>query len=391
MENILNVLVTGDFCLRGEAAEKCNSEEFIKKISAPIKKMTSQSDISMINVETVFSDRGEPIIKSGPNLISPVSGLSLLKEMGFTIAACANNHIGDYGDDAVIDTINNLKSIGMMTVGAGKNEEDASKILYIDKNGTKLAVINACENEFGIAEKDKAGAAAFDYYKTSHLIKEANENADFVLVFIHGGNEFNPVPRPGMKKLCRFFAESGASCVIVAHSHCPQGCEVYNDVPIVYGTGNFYMSNATYMKMWERGYAVELEFKKGSPAKIKNLHPYIQAIDGSFFNFLEGEEKEYALKYIDCISKLMNSEEHYEKLTLAWADLYMRGKTEIIDNRDNAPDSEHILFVRNSYTCESHNELMTTYYKAYCDNKIFGLEKYEEMILKLQDAQIVEI
>ena len=387
MNNKVKFLIAGDFCQRGEAANRC-TPELIEKISAPIREKNSEHDISMVNVETVFTDSEEAITKSGPCIKSPAIIADMLQAMNFTIGACANNHIGDYGDKGVIDTLEKLHSIGMMTVGAGKNEEEADKILYIEKNGIKISVINCCEHEFGVAEKNKPGTSAFDYYKTSHQIKLAEGNSDKVIVFIHGGNEHNPVPRYGMIKMCHFFAECGADAVIVAHPHCPQGYEIYNNVPIVYSMGNFFMSRATNGGMWEKGYSVSLEIEKDKPVKLAEIIPYIQKYDGSSFEYLEGADKKKALKYIELISALFKNEEIYEKLTLAWADMYIEDYKYFIEGTQKSPDSEFTLFTRNTYSCESHCELMNTYYKAFCEKKLDNLNKYKEMIKILQSGEI---
>lgn len=383
----MKILIAGDFCPREYMTSEILVEENIQKTARDIATLTASHDISAVNVETVYSDYDIPIPKSGPNIKSSMVSMEFLKAMNFTVAACANNHIGDYGEQGVLDTLAHLKELGLLTMGAGANVEEASATCYVERDGMKVAFINCCEHEFGTAKKNRAGSAALDFYDTGTQIKKAKQKADAVIVYIHGGNETNPLPRPGMKKLCRHFAECGASAVIVAHAHCPQGIEVHQGVPIAYGLGNFYFYVDKPTGMWDKGYMVSLELDNAGKASMELL-PYEQH-HSTGVRMLEGEEKERLLQYIAYISDLMKQEMLYEKLTLAWCK--MQGNVLWAYNFNGIsanPKDRSTLSFRNRYTCESHNELAATYLEAYCDGILNdGLEKYEEMLRKLQQGE----
>ncbi len=391
MDN-LKILVAGDFCPRFNDKELLD-ENLQREITKEIAEISASHDFSMMNVETVFTKNDTPIVKSGPNLRTDLEYLDFLKKFNFSIGACANNHMGDQGDAALLETIDHIKSLGMMTVGAGKDKADAEKALFLEKNGIKLGIINCAEHEFGIADKDKPGMAGLDFYDTSKIIKDAKKKADVVLVFIHGGNEHNPLPRPGMKKICRFFAECGADAIVVGHAHCRQGYEIYENTPIFYGMGNFYMQNKNQTYGWEHGYMVSLEFTKEKCVKYEII-PYFQAFDGTEFRVEKDEEKEKALKYIDHISEIMNTDDLYEKLTLAWAVYYLKTangwheneKRDFFELKDRGIEDFSTLFVRNTFTCESHAELMANFFKAYCEDSLEGIGEYIEMIKTLQNG-----
>ena len=74
-------------------------------------------------------------------------------------AILANNHIGDQGDQAVLETCALLKKEGIEYAGAGANLEEAYRAWRCEKAGTRISVICVAENEFGIAGPDKPGAA----------------------------------------------------------------------------------------------------------------------------------------------------------------------------------------------------------------------------------------
>lgn len=383
------ILFAGDFCA-GYLTEDFDYEAAAETIGRTAAQITSKYDISVVNAETVFSDNGTPIKKDGGNIRSPHAALSLLKSMNFTVGACANNHFGDYGEIGVKETLAALEGIGLRTVGAGKNAAEAEKPLYLEVGGMKIALVNCAEHEYGIAEKNKAGAAGMDYYTTGNIVKAAAKEADRVIVYIHGGNEHNPLPRPGMKKFCRFLAESGADAVILSHSHCPQGIEVYKGTPIVYGMGNFWFPSPSLdeeeLPMWQSGYMTVLSLEEDK-TEVCEIIPYIQHKDGKSLELLSGEKKQSFEAYMSCISQLINSES-YDDIALAWSVGYFNRLKGLIENTDTAPHSPHSLYIRNTYTCESHNEAFAAYYKAYCEGKTEGLEKYTELIKRLQHGEV---
>ena len=161
------------FCICGDFAPKkmntgfdfANDEHTKRMLNGELANMfdeiaseLSESDVNMVNVETTLLTNGQNIVKNGALLVDHPKWAEHLATGGFNVALTANNHIGDYGENGTMETLRVLKNAGMMTVGAGENKEAAERILYVEKNNEKMAVINACEHEYGLAKKDYAGA-----------------------------------------------------------------------------------------------------------------------------------------------------------------------------------------------------------------------------------------
>ena len=53
--------------------------------------------------------------------------MGLLKEMGTDLVSLANNHIYDYGEEAMLDTIKYLEADDLVYVGGGRNKEEDRK------------------------------------------------------------------------------------------------------------------------------------------------------------------------------------------------------------------------------------------------------------------------
>lgn len=317
------------------------------------------SDLAFVNLECLTTNLGKPILKDGPNLKTKSEWLKPLKDAGFNLVGLANNHIGDYGQEAVNDCVDNCRKLSLYTVGVGKNLKEAQKVYYFEKNNIKVAIIAVCEHEYGIAEENKAGTAPLDTIDNIRQIQEAKKNADFVIISVHGGNEYFAYPRPYLRKQCQFYIEQGCDAVICHHPHVPGAYEIYNGKPIFYSLGNFLFDNSNSTDSWNEGYMVKLNlfknttFVKGgclsedrqgdfskdekekplchfvtSPLKKGSnicdnhtnynlkyeLIPYTQSYEQGGIKLMRGSEKESFLNRIEGYRNILNDKEQYEKV-----------------------------------------------------------------------------
>ena len=197
----MRLLVAGDYSPR-DRVSKAIQDGNTAGIFSSLKDIISSSDYAIVNFEcAVASNTAKPITKFGPNLRCGKDAVRFLKETRFNCVTLANNHFRDFGDVGVEGTISALNEYGMDYVGGGKNITDASRVLFKEIKGERLALINICENEFSIATEQRGGSAPLDIVDVACRIKKANKEADFVVVVIHGGHEHFQYPSPRMKKL----------------------------------------------------------------------------------------------------------------------------------------------------------------------------------------------
>lgn len=273
----MKILVAGDFCPTKRLKSKVENGDY-HDIFCEVEPAIRSADYSIVNYEcpAVLGDY-PPIKKCGPNLSSSPKGIEAIKYAGFDIATLANNHILDFGAQGLMDTVNLCSQYNIDTVGVGKNLEDASKILYKRKDGETIAIINCCEHEFSIAGDDSAGANPLNPIQQYYKIKEAKQNADYVLVIVHGGHEMYQLPSLRMVDTYRFFIDAGADAVVNHHQHCFSGYEFYKGKPIVYGLGNFCFDSSYRNSIWNEGYLAVIDFQ------VENIYikiiPYIQNSD----------------------------------------------------------------------------------------------------------------
>ncbi|AKG34064.1 CapA family protein [Paenibacillus durus] len=212
---------------------------------APVLK---QADVAFANLETPVSTRGQAsdktfVFRSKPGTLA---GLNYAGIDGVTVA---NNHILDYGQTAMLDTLSYLDSYGIGRTGAGRNIEEAFKPYTKTVNGKKIAVLGVSHVLSGpswYAGKNKPGAAsAYTAEPLLSMIKQAAKDSDFTVVYIHWNQEFKDYPLQESRKLARQMIDSGADLIIGSHSHCLMGIEYYKHKPIYYSLGNFVFNRST--------------------------------------------------------------------------------------------------------------------------------------------------
>lgn len=288
---MMKVLVAGDFCPQNRVAELFSEQKY-QIVLGQMQESISNVDYALVNFECpIMSGDKNAINKNGPNLYCLKEGLEAVKWVGFDCVTLANNHFYDYGDDGVRNTLLACDSYGLEHVGGGYNIFEASKILYKRIKGSILAIINCCEHEFSIATNTSPGSNPLNPIQQYYQIHEARDNADYVLVIVHGGHEHFQLPSPRMQDTYRFFIDAGASAVINHHQHCYSGYEVYNGKPIFYGLGNFCFDDPGEIETnWNYGYCVELGFEgadvqfKYKPYKQCSLAPTVEPIQNNIID-----------------------------------------------------------------------------------------------------------
>lgn len=205
------------------------------------------ADISTINNEFSFSDRGTPMKGKMYTFRGSPENVSLYHTLGTDIVDLANNHVFDFGQDAFLDTLDTLKNAGIAYMGAGRNLAEASEPQYYIVEGKKIAYVAATRAEKNImtpaaGEQSPGVLRCYDPTAFLAVIREAKANADYVIANIHWGTENSHDLEPVQTQTAYQYIDAGADLIIGAHAHCLQGIEFYRHKPIIYNLGNFWFS-----------------------------------------------------------------------------------------------------------------------------------------------------
>lgn len=361
----MKILVAGDFCPQQRVESAFEVDDF-QSVLGMVKDCVGKADYSILNFECPVTNGGEmPISKQGPNLHCTKKGIEAVRWAGFDCVTLANNHIRDFGELGVKNTMDVCREFGVDTVGAGMNTKQASKILFKDIAEKKLAIINCCEHEFSIATENISGANSLNPIQQYYDILEAKKKADYILVIVHGGHEHYQLPSPRMQETYRFFVDAGADAVVNHHQHCYSGYELYKGKPIFYGLGNFcFDGNRSRKEIWHEGYMVMLTFGEKIeyeiiPYRQCGERPTVEILCRDVYN-----DRIEVLNNIICNQEKLRAEtnKYYADCTIGYSNIfepcnnryYLRAKARgwlpsFISNKRKLAAANYII-------CESHRD-----------------------------------
>lgn len=207
------------------------------------------ADVRLCNLECVLSDRGTPwAATSKPfHFRSDAKNVASLRAARIDAVSLANNHILDYGAEALVDTLALLHAAGIQHAGAGRTLDEAARAATITTPAGTFGLLAFTDNEpEWEAAPDQPGTlyAPVDLRdpRTRHLLERVDQTrktVDFLIVSAHWGPNWGYVPPPGHVLLGRAFIDAGADVVFGHSSHVYRGIEIYRGRPILYSTGNF--------------------------------------------------------------------------------------------------------------------------------------------------------
>lgn len=208
---------------------------------APFAALLADADYRIGNLECPIATGGEPTASKIYNFRAHPRVLGVLKGR-FDALAVANNHSGDYGPTAFLETLDHVKAGGIVPFGGGRDLAAAHAPLWIEKRGLRIAVL--AYNEF----KPRSFAAgphwpgiawSEDSLVVADIRAARAAGADIVIPFMHWGWEREPEPSERQRALARLMIDAGADAVVGGHPHVTQGSEVYRGKPVIYSLGNF--------------------------------------------------------------------------------------------------------------------------------------------------------
>ncbi len=211
-----------------------------------IRPTVEQYDIACIHQETILV-RDRALISNYPVFGTPVEIADALRETGFDVVSCAGNHCFDKGETGIRDTIETFRETcpEITLLGIHDSQADARELRIVEKNGIRIAMFNYT---YGLNYAQPKNAWMVDTFSDEQAIAEdlrrAHEQADFVVVFAHWGEEDTFAPNSYQTGWAEALADAGADLIIGCHTHTlqPLGaveCAGGRTVPVFFGLGNF--------------------------------------------------------------------------------------------------------------------------------------------------------
>ncbi len=213
-----------------------------------VQPLLAGSDLRFANLELPLTERGAPAAKRYV-FRAPPAAAAALRSAGFTLLSLANNHLLDYGQDGLLDTLAALDQAGIAHAGAGRSQEEAHTPAVVTVNGLRIALLAYVNvpDDAGSGFSTRAwaagpatpGVAWGTVEAVRRDVAAARAQADLVVVSLHAGFEYSATPNTVQRELAHAAVEAGAALVLGSHPHVLQGVEFYRGVPVVYSLGNF--------------------------------------------------------------------------------------------------------------------------------------------------------
>lgn len=208
-------------------------------------------DVRIINLETSVTHSEDYALKGINYRMSPAN-IECLTAAGIDCCVLANNHVLDWGQAGLMETLETLKAKGIETAGAGENIEQASvsPILTVPGKG-RVIVFAFGSTSSGIPQSWAATDAMpgvnlladmseRSIRAISRQVKALKQPGDIVVASIHWGGNWGYRIAPGQRAFAHALIERADVDIIHGHScHHAKGIEVYHGRLILYGCGDF--------------------------------------------------------------------------------------------------------------------------------------------------------
>jgi poly-gamma-glutamate synthesis protein (capsule biosynthesis protein) len=264
----LRMSAVGDIMLArgvGRALERMDpaTRRALQRTQDLILSVTADSDLTFANLESVLSTKGQPLPKAYVFEADPKQ-VELFKQWKILALSVANNHSEDYGQEAWEESVDLLRANGLTPIGQYANQPEVSTIAA---GGKQIAF-------FGF----QTLTVPFSFEKVQAAIAKAKQTHDVVVVSMHWGEEYQPVPESSTVALAHALVGAGADIVLGHHPHVLQQVEIYKDKLIFYSLGNFVFDQVgeaenksliATIDVWEDGVLSYI----ATPVQIENNFP----------------------------------------------------------------------------------------------------------------------
>ncbi len=257
-----------------------------------IKDYLLDADLAIANLETVTA--GDELGFSGyPRFNSPVAILDAIAETGFDILVTSNNHSLDKGKVGVEKTIKNIIDREMEYVGTSLDKR--RPYIIREENGIKIGLLsytyglNGLDSLLSDEERDRMVNIVDQDKMAADIQQLKTENVDFIIAYMHWGNQFHKNPSKEQEDLAAFLSERGVDLILGTHPHIVQKIEeislASSRTQVIYSMGNL-LSNQRYDTIGvagtEDGVLVEIEIVKnytGQYTEVKSIRTIPTWID----------------------------------------------------------------------------------------------------------------
>jgi len=256
--------------------------------SAPLRAIgprLASADLTVVNLESTLSRAGAPR-QGADSFAAPPAVLDGLRAAGVDVLSLANNHTGDFGEQALVETVDRVRGGGIRPLGAGRNLAEALRPVVVSRAGVRFGFLafNAI-GETPRAASGRPGALSVrmpprtgplnqaDLDQLTRAVSALRRSADVVVVLPHWGDQYTHDPVPAQRTVARAVLRAGADLVVGGHPHWVQAVDVEGGKLVAHSLGNL-VFDMDFSQQTQEGVLLELTYW-GRTLKAARLTPYV--------------------------------------------------------------------------------------------------------------------
>ncbi len=281
---VVTMTVTGDIMLARDVAAAARGTGDPAPALRPMSRRLRSADITVGNLESTLSRAGSPT-QGGDSFGADPAVAKSLRRAGFDALSLANNHLGDFGDRALVQTVRRLHAEGLRTFGAGRDPQRANAPAVVERKGIRFGFLgfNAIGETPAVAPGQPGAVSVSMPPRTGPLdraelrdflgqVRRLDRQVDVVVVMPHWGTQYTNRPEPVQRQVAARLVSAGADLVVGGHPHWVQGIDVVDGTLVAHSLGNF-VFDMDFMKETQEGLLLEMTYW-GPELKAVELVPY---------------------------------------------------------------------------------------------------------------------
>ena len=282
---MLTLAFTGDVMLGRLVNERLHTMQ-PEEVWGDVLPHLAQADLRIVNLECVLTTHPGQWTRTEKmfHFRADPKAVRVLRAARIDACVLANNHILDYEERGLFDTLHVLSAACIRHAGAGANAAEAAAPAMLDVPGAepcRVALLSCTDNEpVFAAETEHPGTNYLEVALQketleciANSIAQAREQgADLVVFSSHWGANYVERPAPEFRSFARRVIELGADIYYGHSAHICQGIEIYQGKPILYDTGDFIDDYAVHPLLRnDRSCLFKVMFEKGRLSRIELL------------------------------------------------------------------------------------------------------------------------
>ena len=290
-------MAVGDIMLGRGVGMRLQKAGYYEKAFEKVASVLNQGDIVFANLETPLTNsthglnnKGKIVLKGKPE------ASAALTSAGFNLLSLSNNHMMDYYETGLFDTMTLLDEKSISCAGGGKNLDEARKPAIIEKNGLKiglLAYTDMAELIFAgdpylsfAAGTEKSGLVPRKYETIREDVIKLRSQVDLLAVSLHWGTEDSFTVTSEQIEFAHKLIDDGVDMILGHHPHQFQGMEIYKGKPVLYSMGNFLFDQNDPENM--ESFIIDMKYKGTDLINFTAIP--VRILDKSYVEIQTGEK-----------------------------------------------------------------------------------------------------